>query len=299
MNFWIGVAMRSRPAKLLAAAAALAAVLGLVLAALGQPASGSAHGADPADLALTKSGSPDPVAAGSELTYTIRVSDNGPDPATNVVVSDDLPAEVQANSATASSGSCKITGRHVDCKLGTVNTLVVPTVTIKVTVKPKTKPGTISNTASVSSDVADPQPANNSATATTTVIAAPAAPSCAGKPATAIGTPGNDVLYGTKKGDVIVALGGNDLIYADGGNDLICAGPGNDKVFGGPGNDTILGGGGADRLLGGGGDDVLRGQRGPDVLRGGRGNDLLAGGRGIDSCRGGPGRDLLRSCERH
>ena len=299
MNFWIGVAMRSRPAKLLAAAAALAAILGLVLAALGQPASGSAHRADPADLALTKSGSPDPVMAGSELTYTIRVSNNGPDPATNAVVSDDLPAEVQANTATASSGSCKITGKHVDCNLGTINTLVVSVVTIKVTVKPKTKPGTISNTASVSSDVADPQPANNSATATTTVIAALAAPSCAGKPATVIGTPGNDVLYGTRKGDVIVALGGNDLIYAYGGNDLICAGPGNDKVFGGPGNDTILGGGGADRLLGGSGDDVLKGQRGPDVLRGGRGSDLLAGGRGIDSCRGGPGRDLLRSCERH
>ncbi len=290
--------MRSRPAKLLTAAA-LAAVLGLVLSALGQPASGSPHRADPADLALTKSGSPNPVAAGSELTYTIRVSDNGPDPATNALVSDDLPAEIQANSATASSGSCKITGRHVDCMLGTVNTLDVPTVTIKVTVKPKTKPGTISNTASVSSDVADPQPANNSATATTTVIAASAAPSCAGKPATAIGTPGNDVLAGTTKGDVIVALGGNDLIYADDRNDLICAGPGNDKVFGGPGNDLILGGGGADRLLGGSGDDVLRGQRVADVLRGGRGSDLLAGGRGIDSCRGGPGRDTLRSCERH
>ena len=291
--------MRSRLAKLISAAAALAAVLGLFLAALDQPASGSAQRADPADLALTKSGSPNPVAAGSELTYTIRVSDIGPDPATNVVVSDDLPAEIQSNSATASSGSCKISGKHVDCMLGTINTVDVPVVTIKVTVKPKTKPGTISNTASVSSDVADPQPANNSATATTTVIAASAAPSCANKPATLIGTPGNDVLAGTKKGDVILALGGDDLIYGNDRNDLICAGPGNDKVFGGPGNDTILGGGGADRLLGGSGDDVLRGQRGADALRGGRGSDLLAGGRGIDSCRGGPGRDTLRSCERH
>jgi len=291
--------MRSRLAKLISAAAALAAVLGLFLAALDQPASGSAQRADPADLALTKSGSPNPVAAGSELTYTIRVSDIGPDPATNVVVSDDLPAEVQSNSATASSGSCKISGKHVDCMLGTINTVDVPVVTIKVTVKPKTKPGTISNTASVSSDVADPQPANNSATATTTVIAASAAPNCANKPATLIGTPGNDVLAGTKKGDVILALGGDDLIYGNDRNDLICAGPGNDKVFGGPGNDTILGGGGADRLLGGSGDDVLRGQRGADALRGGRGSALLAGGRGIDSCRGGPGRDTLRSCERH
>jgi uncharacterized repeat protein (TIGR01451 family) len=299
MNVLDRLGMRSRPAKLLAAAATLAAILGLVLAALGQPASQAAPLADPADLALTKTGSPNPVAAGSELTYTIRVSNNGPDPATNVVVSDDLPSEVQANSATSSSGSCKVTGKHVECNLGTVGTLAAPTVTIKVAVKPQTKPGTISNTATVSSDVADPQLANNSATTTTTVIAAATAPSCAAKPATVIGTPGNDILYGTKKADVILALGGNDQVYAGAGNDQICAGAGNDIVLGGPGNDTTRGGGGADRLLGGGGDDVLRGQRGRDVLRGRSGNDLLAGGRGIDSCRGGPGRDLLRSCERH
>jgi uncharacterized repeat protein (TIGR01451 family) len=299
MTFLDRLAMRSRPAKLLAGAAALAVVLGLALATHGQPASGATPLADPADLALTKSASPNPVTAGSVLTYTIRVSNNGPDPATNAVVSDDLPAEVQANSATASSGSCKVTGKHVECNLGTVDTVVVPTVTIKVTVKPNTKPGTISNTASVSSDVSDPQPANNSATATTTVIAAPTAPSCGGQPATVLGTPGNDVLNGTNKGDVIVALGGDDQVFAGAGNDLICARAGNDKVVGGSGNDTTLGGGGADRLLGRSGDDVLRGQRGRDTLRGARGNDLLAGGRGIDSCRGGPGRDLLRSCERH
>ncbi len=38
----------------------------------------------------------------------------------------------------------------------------------------------------------------------------PAAPRCAGKPATIVGTAGRDVLRGTRRADVIVALGGRD-----------------------------------------------------------------------------------------
>src|SRR6266511_6491056 len=44
----------------------------------------------PSDLSITKPDSPDPVTEGSQLTYTIEVRNDGPDPATNVVVTDDL-----------------------------------------------------------------------------------------------------------------------------------------------------------------------------------------------------------------
>jgi uncharacterized delta-60 repeat protein len=101
-------------------------------------------------------------------------------------------------------------------------------------------------------------------------------PSCAGSPATIIGTRGADRLEGTHRRDVIVALGGQDSVRARDGADLVCAGPGNDRV------------------AGGGGRDSLRGERGRDLLRGQGGNDRLLGGTGRDSLRGGPGRDDLR-----
>ena len=47
---------------------------------------------NPADLAITKTDSPDPVVAGGLLTYTINVTNNGPADATEVVVTDTLPA---------------------------------------------------------------------------------------------------------------------------------------------------------------------------------------------------------------
>src|SRR5207244_906508 len=43
-------------------------------------------------LSLTKSGSPDPVIAGSNLSYTITASNNGASPLDTATVSDTLPA---------------------------------------------------------------------------------------------------------------------------------------------------------------------------------------------------------------
>lgn len=51
-------------------------------------------GCGPTDLGITKSNSPDPVIAGNMLTYTIVVTNSGPDTAVNVQVVDTLPAGV-------------------------------------------------------------------------------------------------------------------------------------------------------------------------------------------------------------
>ena len=45
-----------------------------------------------ADLAVTKSDSPDPVLVGQQLTYTVGIQNNGPSTATSVSLSDTLPA---------------------------------------------------------------------------------------------------------------------------------------------------------------------------------------------------------------
>ena len=60
--------------------------------------------ANTADLGITMSDTPDPVAAGSPLTYQINVTNNGPVEAQAVSVVDTLPAGVTVTSATASQG---------------------------------------------------------------------------------------------------------------------------------------------------------------------------------------------------
>lgn len=132
-------------------------------------------------------------------------------------------------------------------------------------------------------------------------------PTCAGVPATIVGTAKNETILGTNGRDVIVARGGRDVVNGRGGNDLICGGGGDDILRGGAGDDVIYGGDGNDDVQGGPGNDVLYGGRGSDrivggpgndTLYGGPGNDGLDGGKGIDAGDGGPGTDVARSVER-
>lgn len=128
----------------------------------------------PADLAITKTDKPDPAVAGSKLTYTLTVTNNGPNPATGVTISDTLPAGVAFVSASA---GCSSAAGTVTCNLGGLASGSSASVTI--VVRPSS-PGTITNTASVTGGEPDPNPANNSASSTTTVKPAPLAPPSCG-----------------------------------------------------------------------------------------------------------------------
>jgi Ca2+-binding RTX toxin-like protein len=88
---------------------------------------------------------------------------------------------------------------------------------------------------------------------------------CKGKPATIVGTNGNDVRSGTPGKDVIVGLGGNDTLSGIAGNDVICGGAGEDTLKGGKGKDSLLGQKGKDTLKGGGGKDLCKGGKGNDT----------------------------------
>lgn len=150
-------------------------------------------------------------------------------------------------------------------------------------------------------------------------VAAPtqaATPSCFGRVATVVGTPGDDAL----------TFGPDDVIYAGGGNDeisardewqavtaYICAGAGDDYIYGGRGNDYVHGGDGADFINGGyGGEDTLLGDGGADrledfddydyvdendpgtdTLRGGADDDVLITACGTDKVYGGSGQDTI------
>jgi uncharacterized repeat protein (TIGR01451 family) len=122
-----------------------------------------------ADLVVVKTDSPDPVHVGQDLTYTVRVTNDGPLVASGVTLTDTLPKNAGFGSATTSQGSCSLkpAKRQVVCNLGSV--AAGATVTVTIQVKP-TQKGTISNTASVTStSPPDPNAANNTETEATTV----------------------------------------------------------------------------------------------------------------------------------
>ena len=125
-----------------------------------------------ADLAVTKSDSPDPVTAGANLTYTINFVNNGPSDAQSVTVTDAVPANTTFVSATVTTGtgwSTNTSGPIVFSK-SSVAAGETAVFTMVVKVNSNTTTGTtISNSATAASTTSDPTPGNNTGSATTTV----------------------------------------------------------------------------------------------------------------------------------
>jgi uncharacterized repeat protein (TIGR01451 family) len=120
-----------------------------------------------ADLSVSKLDTPDPAHVGQKLTYTIGVTNNGPDGATSVSLNDPLPKNTGNGSVSTTQGSCTLSKKMVvHCALGDLANAHTATVTINV--KPTVK-GTITNTVTVSATTLDPDTLNNTAKATTTV----------------------------------------------------------------------------------------------------------------------------------
>ena len=87
-----------------------------------------------ADLAITKTGSPNPVDAGKPLVYTLTIVNNGPSNGAGVTVTDTLPAGVVYASSTASQGSASDSGNVVTANLGSLAVGATATVAITVDV---------------------------------------------------------------------------------------------------------------------------------------------------------------------
>jgi uncharacterized repeat protein (TIGR01451 family) len=120
------------------------------------------------DLFVAISDSPDPVAAGQLLAYTITVTNLGPNTATNVALADTLAASVTFVSANAQQGSATVNGGIVNGSLGTL--VVGASTVVTINVRPKAGAvGSIMNQAAVSADQADLVASNNTATQSTTV----------------------------------------------------------------------------------------------------------------------------------
>lgn len=123
-----------------------------------------------ADVSVAKSGPPNAV-SGTNATYTVTVTNNGPSDAANVSVTDTPGANLTFVSMTQTTGpvfSCVAQ----TCTIATLAAGATAMFDVVVAVAPAAT-GTVSNSAAVSTTTSDPNAANNSATATTPVNTPP------------------------------------------------------------------------------------------------------------------------------
>jgi uncharacterized repeat protein (TIGR01451 family) len=122
-----------------------------------------------ADLSISNSGSPNPVTAGNNITYTQTVINGGPAAATTVNLTETLPTGTTAVSLTGSAGwTCNL--GTLTCTIGSLAANATASFTFVIGVSATATAGsTITQTGSVSSSTTDANPGNNSASASVAV----------------------------------------------------------------------------------------------------------------------------------
>ncbi len=125
-----------------------------------------------ADLAIVKTSSADPVDVNASFSYTLAVTNNGPDDAANLSVTDDLPVDAAFVSTVAAGWTCSydIPTHSVTCTLPSLTVGSSSSITINMTAPAFET--TLSNQATVTGSVSDPDPANNTDTLDILVVQA-------------------------------------------------------------------------------------------------------------------------------
>ena len=121
-----------------------------------------------AELAIvTATDAPDPVIVGTQLGYSVTITNNGPSPATDARIGFLWNAAVNIDAATPSQGTCEMTPLLV-CSFGTVADDA--SVTVGIAVRPSVI-GPLTVTMTAQADESDPVPGNNAVAVNTNVIA--------------------------------------------------------------------------------------------------------------------------------
>jgi uncharacterized repeat protein (TIGR01451 family) len=129
-----------------------------------------------ADLAVTKTDSADPVLNGQQFTYTLKVTNVGPDAATGISIVDEVP---EGASFVSAPDACEENAGTVTCHVGDLpnaddaaTDAIVENEQIFAVTLQAVVVGTLTSTASVDGLEGDPVPGNDSDTESTVVVAA-------------------------------------------------------------------------------------------------------------------------------
>ncbi len=132
-----------------------------------------------ADVSIVKTAAAS-AAAGSNLTYNVTVTNNGPSDASAVVMNDTLPPNMTFVSETQPTGPAFICANPpsggtgtVSCSIATLTAGTSATFAIVVNIAPGAPVAPSSNTATVTASTADPNAGNNSSTAITNITPLP------------------------------------------------------------------------------------------------------------------------------
>lgn len=122
------------------------------------------------DMAIVKYNTPDPVRFGDSLVYTIYVKNNGAFTDTNVKVADAMPAGVNLLYMTSSQGTFTTTPTGFTANIGTVAPGGSAAITLVVQPTAKLIGTIVTNTATVTGDLPDTNPSNNTSTVQARVV---------------------------------------------------------------------------------------------------------------------------------
>jgi uncharacterized repeat protein (TIGR01451 family) len=113
------------------------------------------------DLSLTMNGPASPVAPGDVIDYVLTVANAGPNEATGVSVTAEVPFGTTFVPAGSSAG-CSLLGRELTCTVGTLGVGATAALNVRVQVGPDAC-ATVRHRATVSGQVVDTDTANNTA----------------------------------------------------------------------------------------------------------------------------------------
>ena len=120
-----------------------------------------------ADMSVSIDATPDPAIVHNETTYAVTVTNNGPDPATKVNLTDSVPANATFVGVSTSQGSATQAAGVITANLGKLASGA--SATVFVTVIPN-ELGSITTTATVDAPQNDPSEGNNTTTLVTQVV---------------------------------------------------------------------------------------------------------------------------------
>ena len=186
-----------------------------------------------ADLSITKSVSPAETVSGGSVAYTLTLSNAGPSTprASHSAMRSQPPCRASPSSMTGPTRAARSSARTLTCTIDSHPVGVSAVISVAATVVPGTYPDstTVANTATISSTTTDPDPVDNTATATFKIRSNPAISVTKTATPSTVPEPGGNVSFAvsvTNTGDVAVSLASLvDDVYGDLNGTGTCALP--------------------------------------------------------------------------